>query len=49
MQEHVCIIARCTHYHNLDDAIISIKVTMAQAKHEIKGYKTIYKVPQYVH
>ena len=32
-----------------DDAIIAIKFTMTQAKHKIKGYKTIYKVPQDVH
>ena len=32
-----------------DDTIIAIKFTMTQAKHEIKGYKTIYKVPQDVH
>ena len=31
------------------DAVIAIKFTMSQAKHEVKGYKTFYKVPKEVH
>ena len=31
------------------DAIIAIKFTMSQAKHKVKGYNIVYKVPKEVH
>ena len=31
------------------DAILAIKFNMTQAKHKVKGYNTVYKVPQEVH
>ena len=29
-----------------DDAVIAIKFSMTQAKHKVKGYNTVYKVPK---
>ena len=31
------------------DAVIAIKFSMTQAKHKVKGYNTVYKVPKDVH
>ena len=31
------------------DAILAIKFNMTQAKHKVKGYNIVYKVPQEVH